>query len=260
MGTIYPRLKAAALAACIHFGFSLLVAIICAAVVFGLWYPYPYRELSGGLALFLLIVTVDVVCGPLLTAVLFSPAKPRKELVRDLTLVALIQLVALAYGIYTLAQARPVYMVFEVDRFNVISAIDVDEAALAKAPKQWATLPFWGPQVIGSREPKDADERTKSLDMSLQGVEPSMRPDWWQDLELSRVKILERAKPVAELRKLHSAKPAMLQKIEAAVKDSGKAEVDLRWLPLTSRRDKDWTVLLNAKTGAPVAYAAVDGF
>jgi hypothetical protein len=260
MINLTSRLRAAAFAACVHFGFSVVVAIICAAVVFGLWYPYPYRELSGGLALFILIVAVDVVCGPLLTAVIFNPVKTRKELVRDLTLVALIQLVALAYGVYTMAQARPVYMVFEVDRFNVISAVDVDEAELAKVAKQWGTLPIWGPQVIGSREPKDADERTKSLGMSLQGVEPSMRPDWWQNLELSSAKILERAKPVAELRKLHAAKPAMLQKIEAAVKDTGKAETDLRWLPLTSQRDKDWVVLLDARAGVPLAYAPVDGF
>jgi hypothetical protein len=254
------RFKAAAIAACIHFCFSLVVAAICAAVVFGLWYPYPYRELSGGLTLFILIVSVDVVCGPLLTAVIFNPVKPRKELVRDLSLVAVIQLAALVYGVYTLAQARPVYMVFEVDRFNVISAIDVDEAVLAKAPKQWSTLPLWGPRVIGSREPKDGDERVKSIDMSLQGVEPSMRPDWWEDLDLSRGKILERSKSVADLRKRHAAKPEILQKIDAAVKDSSKAEEDLRWLPLTSNRDKDWTVLLDAKTGVPVAYAPVDGF
>lgn len=260
MTNLTSRLKASAFAACVHFSFSMVVAIICAAVVFGLWYPYPYRELSGGLALFVLIVSVDVVCGPLLTSVIFNPVKPRKELVRDLTLVALIQLAALAYGVYALAHARPVYMVFEVDRFNVISAIDVDEVALAKAAKQWNTLPLWGPQVIGSREPKDADERAKSLDMSLQGVEPSMRPDWWQNLELSSSRILERSKPMADLRKRHIAKPDILQKIDAAVKDSAKAEADLRWLPLTSRRDKDWTVFLDAKTGAPVAYAAIDGF
>jgi hypothetical protein len=119
-------------ASCIHFSFSLLVASICAAVVFGLWYPYPYRELSGGLELFLLIILVDVVCGPLLTAVMFNPVKPRKELACDLIIVAIIQLAALGYGVYTLALARPVYIVFEVDRFNVISAIDVDDDALAK--------------------------------------------------------------------------------------------------------------------------------
>ena len=250
------RLKAAG----IHFFFSLLVAAICAVMVFGLWYPYPYRALSGGLELFTLIVTVDVVCGPLLTAVIFNPAKPKKELVRDLVLVAFIQLAALTYGVYTLAQARPVYMVFEVDRFNVVSAVDVDEALLAKSPKQWSSLPFWGPEVISSREPKDGDERVQSIDMSLEGVEPSMRPDWWENLSVSREKILQRSKPLADLRRRYKDKPAALQKIESAVKDSGRSDSDLRWLPLTSSHNKDWTVLLDAKTAVPLAYAPVDGF
>ena len=39
-------------AAGIHLGLSLLVAALAAALVFGVWYPYPYREISGGRALF----------------------------------------------------------------------------------------------------------------------------------------------------------------------------------------------------------------
>jgi hypothetical protein len=260
MKNMTSRLKAAAFAACLHFGFSLLIAAICAALVFGLWYPYPYRELSGGLALFLLIMSVDIVCGPLLTAVIYNPAKPLKELLRDLILVVIIQLAALVYGVHTIAQARPIYMVFEVDRFNVISAADVNKHVLAKMPKMWSTLPWWGPGIISAREPKDGDERTRSLDMSLQGVEPSMRPDWWQPLELSRLQILQRAKPLKDLRKRYVGKLDSLQKIDIAVKDSGKLESQLRWLPLTSRRDKDWVVFLDAQTGVPLAYAAVDGF
>jgi hypothetical protein len=260
MITFTSRLKAAAFATVVHFGFSLIFAIICAAIVFGLWYPYPYRELSGGSELFLINVSVDVVCGPLLTAILFNPDKPRKELLRDLSLVAVIQLAALAYGVYILAMARPVYMVFEVDRFNIISTVDVDERALAQAAKPWNKLPSWGAQVISVREPKDGNERVKSIDMSIQGVEPSMRPDWWQPLEISRAVIIKRAKPLAELRKRYADKVDALKKIDSAVKDSGKAEADLRWLPLTSRRTKDWVVLLDAQTGMPLAYAAVDGF
>ena len=71
-----PALKAASW----HVLCSVGVALLAAAVVFGLWYPFPYRDLSGGRELFFLVVAVDVVCGPLLTLVLFNPAKPRAEL------------------------------------------------------------------------------------------------------------------------------------------------------------------------------------
>ena len=81
--------------------------------MFGWWYPYPYRELSGGRELFALVVAVDVVLGPLITLVIFNPAKTRRHLVMDFTVIGLLQVAALAYGLWTVFVARPVHLVFE---------------------------------------------------------------------------------------------------------------------------------------------------
>ena len=126
-----PRLLISALkAGAVHFLLSVLVAVLAAALVFMLWYPFPYRELMGGRELFMLVIGVDVVCGPLLTMVLYNPSKPRLDLVRDLGIVAIIQLAALIYGLSVVMAVRPVYLVYEVDRFNAVSAVDIDELAL----------------------------------------------------------------------------------------------------------------------------------
>ena len=151
--TIAPRLRAATVAASIHLICSLVVAALAGVLVFGLWYPYPYRELSGGRELFLLIVVVDVVCGPLLTMVIFNPAKPRAELWRDLGLVALIQLGALGYGLLTVWQARPLFLVQEVDRFKVVMAPDLDAMAVAALPASLKPLSWAGPRVVAIRPP-----------------------------------------------------------------------------------------------------------
>ena len=74
------RLKAAG----IHLGLSLVVALLAAGLVFGLWYPMPFREISGGRELFLLIVAVDVVIGPVITLAVFDRRKRWRELRRDL--------------------------------------------------------------------------------------------------------------------------------------------------------------------------------
>jgi hypothetical protein len=63
-----------------HLFFSLVIALASAAVVFGLWYPTPYRQMLDVGHIYLLVLAVDVVCGPLLTLVLASPRKLRREL------------------------------------------------------------------------------------------------------------------------------------------------------------------------------------
>jgi hypothetical protein len=258
--TFAERLNQALKVGCIHLTVSIVVAALAAVLVFGLWYPYPYRELMGGIELFLLVVGVDVVCGPLLTMVLYNSAKLRSDLIRDLALVAVIQVVALVYGLHTVMVVRPVFLVFEVDRFSAISAMDVDKDALDKVSAPWNVLPMWGPKVIAARAPKDRDEILKSIDLSFKGLEPSMRPDWWQSFEFSRADVLKQAKPLSALRNKHHSKPDAIVKIDSALKESGRAEIDLRWLPLTSRRNTEWVVIIDAQTGLPVAYASVEGF
>ena len=62
------RLKASG----IHLILSLIIAALAALLVFGIWYPYPYREISGGRELFLLVVSVVVILGPLITLAVFN--------------------------------------------------------------------------------------------------------------------------------------------------------------------------------------------
>lgn len=251
------RWKAAARAAAWHFLASVLVAALAAALVFGLWYPFPYRDLAGGRALFLIVVAVDVVCGPLLTLVLFNPGKSRRELFLDLSLVALVQLAALAYGLYTVAQARPVYLVFEVDRFKVVTTADIQPGALKPDAGGFHALSWTGPSIIGVRDAHNSDERLQSLDLSMQGLEPSARPDWWQAYELSKSQVLQRAKPVDALR---TKQPGAASLIDQAVTDSGKAESALGWLPLTSFRSTSWVAFVDLNTAEVLAFAPVDGF
>ena len=136
-------------AAGIHLGISLAIAALAALLVFGLWYPYPYREISGGRELFLLVVSVDVILGPLITLAVFNRAKPWMELRRDLAVVALIQLAALGYGLWTVSVARPVHLVFEIDRFRVVHAIDVDEAQLGQAARRGEGHALVRPDSLG---------------------------------------------------------------------------------------------------------------
>lgn len=246
------RLQASA----VHFSLSVLVAALSALLVFGLWYPYPYREISGGRELFMLVVAVDVIMGPLITLAIFDRRKPWKELRRDLFIVVLLQLSALCYGLWTVALARPVHMVFEIDRFRIVHAIDVPDELLPQTPKGLSARPYTGPSVLGLRAFKDGQEQMEMTMAALQGVQLGFRPDLWQDYAASRQDVMRVAKPVGELRQRF---PAQVAAIDAALAGQGAAADAARYLPLAGRKDF-WTVLVDGRNGDILAYLPLDSF
>jgi hypothetical protein len=239
-----------------HLVISAAVVVLAALLVFGVWYPSPWRQLLGVAGIFGLVVVADVVCGPLLTLVLASPKKSRKERWVDLSLVGAIQLIALVYGLWSVFGARPVALVFEVDRLTIVSANEVQTDQLNAAPEGLRALPWAGVQLAGAREPSSSTEYVASLDMSLQGVTPAMRPAWWVPYKAVKPEVVKRAKPLDELLKTRPQQAALL---ESAAEKTGLPMGQLLYLPLTSSKVLDWVALLNA-SGDIVGHAPVDGF
>ncbi len=240
----------------IHLGISTAIALLAALLVFLLWYPYPYREISGGRELFLILVSVDVVLGPLITLAIFNKSKPRRELVRDLAIVGLIQLSALGYGMWAVFVARPVHLAFEIDRFRVVHAVDVPTEMLPQAPVAMQSLPLYGPTLIAVRPFRNPQESFEATMAALQGAHLGARPDLWQPYEDARERVLEAAKPVRELMQRF---PDRVGPIEQAVRDSRRSLDSLMYLPLVGR-ESAWTVLLDAATAEAVGFIPLDSF
>jgi hypothetical protein len=250
--SVLDRLHAGA----IHLAISLVVTTVCAILVFFLWYPYPYREISGGRELFFIITLVDVVLGPCLTLAIFDKKKTRLVLARDLAAIGLIQLAALGYGLWTVSMARPVHLVFEIDRFRVIHAADVDMALLQKATKELRNLPFSGPTLVGVRPFKDEEERVEATIAALNGISLGSRPDLWQAYADSRADVLKVAHRTEELLLRF---PAKASSIERALKAMGRSSQNTLYLPLAGRKSF-WTVFLDPLTAEVVAVLPVDSF
>jgi hypothetical protein len=238
----------------IHLSISLCVASLAAILVFGLWYPYPYREISGGRALFFLVAGVDVVMGPLITLIIFNSAKPRQEMAMDFTVVGLLQIAALSYGLWTVFVARPVHLVFEYSRMSVVHAIEVDPVFLDKAPASLQKLPVTGPTAITLRPFRDAAEEFDATMAAIGGVPLAARTDLWRPYADGTVRILEAAKPAADL---ISRFPNHSALIGSAIERTGKSIAQLRTLPLVGR-DHVWTVLLDSNTAEPLEFLPLD--
>lgn len=255
---ILTRIQAASKAFFLHLGFSIFICAIAAVLIFAVWFPFPYRSLLGGQYLFWTVVGVDIVSGPLLTLVLFNPSKSKRELRFDITLVVFIQLIALGYGVYSISLARPVIQAFETDRFVVVSAAEIDSSQLSYAQPKYQSLSWKGPILVGTRSPKDGNELLDSVELSLKGIEPSVRPDWWQSYEMSIPNVKQRMKKLLDLYKVLPT--IEKNKINENIKKTNKSPEELYYLPLTNRKNLDnWIVLLDAQAEI-VGYAPVGGF
>jgi hypothetical protein len=250
------RLKAAGFAAAIHLLGSVLVAVLAAVLVFGLWYPFPYRELAGGRELFILVVLVDIALGPLLTLVLFTPSKMPKELWRDLTIVVMIQLCALGYGVWTVWQARPLFLVAELDRFKVISRPALEKELIKALPPSLQPHSFSGPITAAIREPKNSTEKDTVLFESIKGGRDyGERPDFYVPYEgAAALKSLKRARPLEQFLQKYPLERTSAQ--EFANKAGLRLE-SLVYLPVVARQE--WVAILNDQ-GMVIGFLKGDGF
>jgi hypothetical protein len=229
---------------------------LVAVLVFGLWYPSPFRDLSGGFQLFGILIGVDLLLGPLATFVVSKPGKSKREWRIDVALIVALQLAALGYGVWTMYQARPVYMAFEIDRLRVVSAVDVVIERLPMAPAALQTLPIAGPGLVAVRPFANPNEGAAATLAAIQGVELGFRPDLWMPYDQAREAILAAAKPLSELT---TRKPEAQVQLNEALMDAGLPAEGARYLPLHGRTSF-WTALLSANDAKPVAFIALDPY
>lgn len=111
-----PSVKQAFL---LHFGISLIIFIALVAIMRMVWFPGDLFYMDGGLQGLKIIAPIDLVLGPVLTLCFYRPWK--KSLKFDMATIAVVQIVALGYGVYTAYQQRPAAIVFAENRFETLS-------------------------------------------------------------------------------------------------------------------------------------------
>lgn len=253
---IDSRIQFASRLAVRHLFISGIFAVVCGVVVFLFLYPNPFGEMFRVNNIYILILVVDVICGPCLTLLVVNPRKSRRETRFDFGFIVLIQISALAYGTYSVWLGRPVILAFEKDRFTVVSALEVDVSDLANAPLGFRQLPLFGVLKVATRDPANNIEFFNSIELSLNGLTPAMRPSWWVPIETKKAPIRQHAKPLALLM---DRRPEKAHIIIAASQRIGYKITDLLYLPLTNKKTQDWIILLDSYLNI-VGYAEVDGF
>lgn len=239
-------------ASLLHLAISATVVGAVLAVIFFLWYPAPFFQVVGAWAPVKVMIGVDLVLGPLMTLIVYRRNKP--SLVFDLSVIALIQLGALAYGVHVVYQERPYFVVHALDRFEVLAARDVDMDAIADPAMR--AKPWRGPVFVAAVMPEDLAESQRLLEEVLFEGKPDIerRPAYWHSYASSRDRVLA---STLELELLQRHDPAVAPLIDAAVRRTGQARGSLRFLPIVGKK-RDFCLLLDSTTGQPLGLLQVD--
>lgn len=184
-----------------HLFYSLLLSIVVFGIIYLVWYPQPLYQASGVVLITLLLVTTNIIVPPFLTLIVYKADK--KEMMRDIFIIVLIQMSALGYGLYIIEGGRPAYLVFAIDDFDVVRLSDIDwahQTTQLKAPITSTLDLFEHPKFIYS--PFSDDEKIKGLQQTeelIKGISITYRVDSYQNIVTAARVIKATAQPLSAL-------------------------------------------------------------
>lgn len=174
-----------------HLSISLIIALLVIGLVSFVWYSFPLAKAVGVTHIFLMILMIDVIIGPLLGLLVYKEGK--KSLKFDLTVITLLQLSALFYGVYSIEQGRPAWLVYNVDRFELVRKNEIVDQNINQAKPQFQQLSWLKLQFVATEFAKDANQRSDNMFAEiLGGISIAQRPERYVELNKAKKQMQQR--------------------------------------------------------------------
>lgn len=187
-----------------HLMVSVSISICAVLWVFFVWYPIPLNKAVGLTSIFLMMVVIDVIIGPILSLIVYKQHK--KTLKIDLLVIIILQILALLYGMYNIAKGRPVWLVYNVDRFELVSNHEIYWSAINEMEPEYKKVTWLRPRYIATKFAEDANQRRDDmLDEALAGISIAQRPERYVPLDSVATQIQKRTLPITLLDKYNPA-------------------------------------------------------
>lgn len=223
-----------------HLTFSLIVALLVLGLVFQFWYPSPLSKAVGVTYILLMLLVIDVILGPLLGLLVYKEGK--KTLKFDLSVIILIQIAALCYGVFSIEQGRPAWLVFYADRFELVRKNEIILENIDQAQPQFQQVSWTGPQFAAVKLAVSPQQRQNDMFTEvLGGISIAQRPERYVEFSQAITQIQQRALPLVELEQYNS-KVA----VEKILEKYPNADA---WLPLKANT-VDMVVLVNKESAS----------
>ena len=225
-----------------HLFFSLLISLIVIGVVFFIWYPTPLATAAGVTKIFLMLIAIDVIVGPLLGLLVYKEGK--KTLKFDLSVIIILQISALFFGIFSIEKGRPVWLVYNVDRFELVRKNEIITEHLEQVKPQFKQPSWLKPQYIAVEFAKDKKQREDDMFAEvLGGISIAQKPERYVDFDHAIPQIKQRAKNVKELEQYND-----IQQVQKILHQYPEVT---GYVPLKANA-VDMTVLINKEKGEVV--------
>lgn len=221
-----------------HLSISFLIALLVVGLVFFIWYPSPLASTVGVTHIFLMLLVIDVILGPLLGLLIYKEGK--KTLKFDLSVIILIQIAALCYGVFSIEQGRPAWLVFHADRFELVRKNDLILENIGQAQPQFQQVSWTGPQFAAVKLAVSPQQRQNDMFIEvLGGISLARQPARYIELTQAKNQIQQRALPLIELEQYNSK-----TEVKKTLAKYPKANA---WLPLKANAI-DMVVLVNKES------------
>lgn len=139
-----------------------------------------------------MMLTIDVIVGSVLGLLVYKEGK--KSLKLDLSIIVLLQLSALLYGIYSIEQGRPVWMVYSVDRFELVRKNEIILENINQAKPQFQQLSWLKPQFVATQFAQDVKQRNDDMFTEVfGGISLAQRPERYVDFAQAKAQLQKRA-------------------------------------------------------------------
>ena len=158
-----------------HLTVSLFITLIAFSLVFFVWYPAPLAKAVGVTHIFLMMLAIDGIVGPMLGLLVYKEGK--KSLKFDLSVIILIQISALCYGIYSIAQGRPAWLVYSIDRIELIRNNDIQQQPNVNIKPEYQSPTWTGPQYVGVLLSEDKKQKQNDMFNAVFGLTLAKQPD-----------------------------------------------------------------------------------
>lgn len=181
-----------------HLFLSLVIALLVMSFVFFVWYPSPLATAVGVTHIFLMLFVIDVILGPLLGLLVYKEGK--KTLKMDLTVVILIQIAALCYGVYSISQARPVWIVFNSDKFELVRSNEIKTNKAKQIQPQYQTPTWLRAKFVGVKQADNPEEQQiEQMSAILNGISLAQYPERYISLDQVKDQMKVKAHSLTEL-------------------------------------------------------------